>query len=166
MATLLSGAMTIGPATEADLNAIEALEVAAFPADRLSRRSLRAFIRAPHRPLMVAKFGDAVAGYALVALRKGGAAARLYSIAVDPAQAGRGVGRALLQACERYARARDRRAMRLEVRYDNAAAIALYEKMGYRRVGHYETYYADGAAALRFEKSLEAPSDRLSRRLA
>jgi len=163
MATLLSGAMTIGPATEADLNAIEALEVAAFPADRLSRRSLRAFIRAPHRPLMVAKFGDAVAGYALVALRKGGAAARLYSIAVDPAQAGRGVGRALLQACERYARAHDRRAMRLEARYDNAAAIALYEKMGYRRFGHYEAYYADGAAAVRFEKRLEAPPERPAR---
>jgi ribosomal protein S18 acetylase RimI-like enzyme len=163
MATLLSGAMTIGPAAEADLDAIEALEIAAFPADRLSRRSLRAFVRAAHRPLIVAKFRGALAGYALVALRKGGVTARLYSLAVAPAQTGRGVGRALVQACERYARAHDRRAMRLEARYDNAAAIALYEKMGYRRFGHYEAYYADGAAAVRFDKRLDAPSERSSR---
>ena len=37
-----SGGMTIGPASLDDLDAIEALEAAAFPGDRLSRRSLRA----------------------------------------------------------------------------------------------------------------------------
>ena len=106
--------------------------------------------------MIVAKFGETLAGYALVAVRKGGKTARLYSLAVDPKQGRRGVGRALLQACERYARARDLSALRLEVRYDNASAIALYEKMGYRQFGQYEGYYADGGAALRFEKRLDA----------
>ncbi len=156
-----SGSMTVRAASPEDLDAIEALEFAAFPGDRLSRRSLRGFIRAAHRPLIVAKFGDMLAGYALIAVRKGGQSARLYSLAVDPAQGRRGVGRALLQACERYARAHDRRVLRLEVRYDNASAIALYEKMGYRQFGQYDGYYVDGAAALRFEKRLDAaPSGR------
>lgn len=155
-----SGGMTVRAASLDDLDAVEALEFAAFPGDRLSRRSLRNFIRAAHRPLIVAKFGDRLAGYALIALRKGANSARLYSLAVDSAQGRRGVGRALLQACERYARARDRRVLRLEVRYDNASAIALYEKMGFRQFGQYEGYYADGAAALRFEKRLEAAPAR------
>jgi len=150
------GGMVVGAASLDDLDAIQALEYAAFPGDRLSRRSLRSFIVAAHRPLIVAKFGQRLAGYALIALRKGGRSARLYSLAVDPAQGRRGVGRALLQACERYARAHDRTALRLEVRYDNASAIALYEKMGYRQFAQYDGYYADGAAALRFEKRLEA----------
>ncbi len=154
------GGMTVRAASPDDLDAIQALEVAAFPGDRLSRRSLRGFLRAAHRPLFVAKFGERLAGYALVALRKGGKSARLYSLAVDPAHGRRGVGRALLQACERYARARDRSALRLEVRYDNASAIALYEKMGYRQFGQYEGYYADGAAALRFEKRLDPAPGR------
>ncbi len=57
--------------------------------------------------------------------------------------------------------------MRLEVRIDNAPAIALYEKSGYRSFGAVEDYYQDGAAALRFEKTFdqedEAPGRRLSR---
>ena len=152
MNTHVAGGMTIGPASLDDLDAIEALEAAAFTGDRLSRRSLRAFIRAPRRPLIVARFGERVAGYALLSARKGGRTARIYSLAVDPAQGRRGVGRALLQACERYARAHGLEALRLEVRYDNPAAIALYEKMGFRPFGHYAGYYEDGAAALRFEK--------------
>jgi len=152
----VSGGMVVGAASLDDLDAIQALEFAAFPGDRLSRRSLRSFIVAPHRPLIVAKFGQRLAGYALIALRKRGKSARLYSLAVDPAQGRRGVGRALLQASERYARAHGCAALRLEVRYDNASAIALYRKMGYRHFAQYDGYYADGAAALRFEKRLEA----------
>ena len=155
-----SGGMMVGAASLADLDAIEALEFASFPGDRLSRRSLRDFIRSPRRPLIVAKFGPRVAGYALVAVRKGGLSARLYSLAVDAAEARRGVGHALLQASERYARAHGRAVLRLEVRYDNPSAIALYEKMGYQQFGQHEDYYVDGAAALRFEKRLDAPSSR------
>jgi len=154
-----SGGMVVGAASLDDLDAIQALEFAAFPGDRLSRRSLRSFIAAAHRPLIVAKFGDRLAGYALIALRKGGRSARLYSLAVDPAQGRRGVGRALLQACERYARAHGRASLRLEVRYDNVSAIALYQKIGFRQFAQYDGYYADGAAALRFEKRLEAAPD-------
>jgi ribosomal protein S18 acetylase RimI-like enzyme len=159
MNTHVAGGMTIGAASLDDLDAIEALEAAAFTGDRLSRRSLRAFIRAPRRPLIVARFGERLAGYALLSARKGGRAARIYSLAVDPAQARRGVGRALLQACERYARAHGLDALRLEVRYDNPAAIALYEKIGFRPFGHYPGYYEDGAAALRFEKRLAPAAD-------
>jgi ribosomal-protein-alanine acetyltransferase len=159
MNTHVAGGMTIGPASLDDLDAIEALEAAAFPGDRLSRRSLRAFIRAPSRPLIVARFGDRLAGYALLSARKDGRTARIYSLAVEPAQARRGVGRALLQACERYARARGREALRLEVRYDNPAAIALYEKMGFRPFGRYAGYYEDGGVALRFEKRLAPDSE-------
>jgi ribosomal-protein-alanine N-acetyltransferase len=137
-----------------DLDAIMALELTVFATDRLSRRSLRAFILSPRRPLIVAKTDEALAGYALVSLRERASAARLYSIAVDRRNGRRGVGRALMAASEDYAAAHGRRALRLEVRSDNAAAIALYVRLGFRQFGHYENYYADGATALRFEKQL------------
>ena len=148
--------VSIRAANPSDLDAIFALEHAAFSADRLSRRSLRAFIKSAHRPLLVAVLDKSLVGYALVALRQGAPAARLYSIAVDPRIGRRGVGRALIAACERYAARMGAIALRLEVRYDNAAAIALYEKMGFRQFAQCDRYYADGAAALRFEKRLEA----------
>ena len=47
--------------------------------------------------------------------------------------------------------------LRLEVREKNRPAIALYETLGYQRIGRYENYYQDGASALRFEKQLASP---------
>jgi ribosomal-protein-alanine acetyltransferase len=147
--------ISIRPAKLSDLDAIVALEQAVFSTDRLSRRSLRTFILSPRHPLLVAISNRNLLGYALVALRERSVVARLYSIAVDPHAGRQGVGRALVAACEHYAAARGRRALRLEVRFDNSAAIALYERLGFRQFGRYDNYYADGASALRFEKILE-----------
>ena len=47
-------------------------------------------------------------------------------------------------------------ALRLEVRSDNAAAIALYERLGFRQFGRYEDYYADGATGVALRKSRSA----------
>jgi len=138
-----------------DLDAIERLENAAFDTDRVSRRSLREFLRAPHRPVIAGTIGDELAGYALVSLRKTSRTLRIYSLAVDARFARRGVGRALLMACETYARRHGRAALTLEVRYDNASAIALYESSGFRQFGEHAHYYADGATALRYEKALD-----------
>jgi ribosomal protein S18 acetylase RimI-like enzyme len=45
--------------------------------------------------------------------------------------------------------------LRLEVRIDNAAAIGLYERSGYRRGKRLPHYYEDGADGWRYEKSLD-----------
>jgi ribosomal protein S18 acetylase RimI-like enzyme len=47
---------------------------------------------------------------------------------------------------------------RLEVREDNIAAISLYQKLGYKKVGKLERYYGD-AHGLYFKKSLASPED-------
>jgi ribosomal protein S18 acetylase RimI-like enzyme len=60
----------------------------------------------------------------------------------------------LVRALEEEARRRGASRMYLEVRVDNAAAIRLYEKLGYRSIGRREDYYEDGAAALLFAREL------------
>jgi [ribosomal protein S18]-alanine N-acetyltransferase len=149
-------AIAIRLAVLSDLDAIERLERQVFSGDLLSRRSLRDFIQAPHRPLLLASDNEGLAGYALVVLPRGGRVARLYSIAVDPGRARRGVGRALVAAAQTYALGQGRQTLRLEVREDNHAAVALYERLGFCRFGRREDFYADGAAALRLEKRLVA----------
>jgi [ribosomal protein S18]-alanine N-acetyltransferase len=148
-------AIAIRPAQASDLDAIEDLERAVFAGDRLSRRSLKAFI-ASHNRLLVATDPVGIVGYALVIWRRGGRLARLYSIAVSARMAGRGVGRALLAAAQTHAVEQGCAALRLEVREHNRRAIALYERLGYRRFGRYEDYYEDGSAALRLEKRFVA----------
>jgi ribosomal-protein-alanine N-acetyltransferase len=140
-------------ARAADLDALLALE-GHFPGDRLSRRQFRRHLRNPRARLRVLLERGEVCGYALLLLRADSPAARLYSIAIDPARRGRGHGARLLADAERRARQAGAEALRLEVRVDNAAAVGLYEARGYRRCGRIEGYYADGAAAWRYARSL------------
>jgi ribosomal protein S18 acetylase RimI-like enzyme len=137
-----------------DLDALVALENAVFTADIVSRRSFRHFLAAPNVALIIAEERGKLAGYALVLYPPRSDLARLYSIAVAPHTARRGVGTQLLAAAETIARRHGRRAMRLEVHEHNSRAIARYEKSGYRLFGRVRDYYDDHGDALRFEKPL------------
>ncbi|KUH98210.1 GNAT family acetyltransferase [Mycolicibacterium acapulense] len=58
----------------------------------------------------------------------------LWTLAVDPATSLPGVGAALTRALAAIYRERGRAYMDLSVSHDNAAAISLYEKLGFERV--------------------------------
>ena len=58
----------------------------------------------------------------------------LWTLAVDPTSSLPGVGAALTRALADDFRARGRSYMDLSVAHDNAAAISLYEKLGFQRV--------------------------------
>jgi ribosomal protein S18 acetylase RimI-like enzyme len=150
-------AVTVRRARIGDLAALLAMEQAAFTVDHLSRRSFRHFLLSPNATFLVADESNALAGYALVLYPPRSKLARLYSIAVAPHAAGRGIGPRLLAAAEDAAKRRRCRAMRLEVHEHNTRAIARYEKSGYRLFGRHRDYYDDHGDALRFEKPLDAP---------
>lgn len=149
------------PASDLDLAALLRIEERAYQTDRLSRRSFKHWIRSDHAALIVAEVDAGITAYALVLLRRGTRLSRLYSIAVDPAHTGRGLGLALLQAAEAVALDAGRIDMRLEVRRDNISAIALYEKQGYRRFGEYSDYYEDHQGAYRYQRRILTFDSRL-----
>jgi ribosomal-protein-alanine N-acetyltransferase len=67
--------------------------------------------------------------------------AEILSIAVDESMRGRGLGRRLLQRNLQRLAGLGVRAVFLEVGGENAAALALYERMGFEQVGKRERYY-------------------------
>lgn len=67
--------------------------------------------------------------------------AEILTLAVHPDKRGRGLGRALLQACIRKARIMGAKSLFLEVGVDNPAALALYAGLGFARVGARKGYY-------------------------
>ncbi len=146
-----------------DVDALLAIENAVFPTDRLSRRSLRRLVDSDSADVLVAEAGGEVAGYCIVLFRANTRSARLYSIAVAPGRAGRGLGRSLLDAAERAALLRRSRTIRLEVRADNDRAIAIYLRAGFRPAGTIANYYRDGATALKLEKDLLPAASEKSR---
>jgi ribosomal-protein-alanine acetyltransferase len=139
----------------ADLPRLVEIENGSFPGDRLSRRALARHLGSPTAAVLVAtaQSGQVVA-YALLLFRRNASVARLYSVAVDPAARGLGLSRRLMAAAEAAARRRGASALVLEVRIDNAAAIRLYEALGYRRFARRSAYYEDEADALRYRKPL------------
>jgi [ribosomal protein S18]-alanine N-acetyltransferase len=85
--------------------------------------------------------------------------AEILTIAVEAAFRGKGVGRALLGEVLRQASNAGAKAMFLEVAKDNAPALALYERLGFVKVGERAGYYRrnDGtrAAAVIMRKTLD-----------
>ena len=71
----------------------------------------------------------------------------LLNLSVDAPVQGRGLGAAMLDWLMRDAAARGARSMLLEVRPSNTAALRLYERKGFLRVGLRRRYYPahDGA---------------------
>ncbi len=147
-------------ATLRDLDQLVALEQRCFDSDRMSKRSFKHQLQQDHNLLLVAEQASSLLGYVLVFMRQGTSLARLYSIAVSPDAHGMGLGRRLLEAVEEDAAEAGRMFMRLEVRRDNAAAIGLYQRLGYRQFGLYTDYYEDHADALRFQKRI-IPHERM-----
>lgn len=148
-------------ATLADLPALLDLE-RAFPGDRLSRRSFRHLLTRANADVWICTEDGQVVGDAVMLYRNASLTARLYSIVIAPSARGRGIARALVRSVETAALQRSRRRIYLEVRADNAAAIGLYEKIGYRIVGRLVGFYEDGQDALRLQRSLvpETPQHR------
>lgn len=150
----------IRPARLSDLTALTRIENRSFETDRLSRRSFRYLLSRANAATLVDDEPDAgVTGYAMVLFNRGTSLARLYSIAVEPAQRGRGLGSALLRAAEDAARARGAAYMRLEVRVDDPETQSLYRREGYRKFAVQPDYYDDEVDAIRMEKSLAPRPD-------
>jgi [ribosomal protein S18]-alanine N-acetyltransferase len=81
--------------------------------------------------------------------RLGADEAEILTIAVEAASQGKGVGRALLSENLRQAANAGAKAIFLEVDRHNAAAVALYRRLGFVNVGERMGYYRrqDGAPA-------------------
>lgn len=142
-------------AVTADLEAMLALETGSFSSDRLSRAQYRRHLDSDSAVVLIASVHHQLQGNAVLFFRRKSRVARLYSLATLPESRGRGVGSALLAAVITAAGRRGCGLLRLEVRKDNAPAIRLYERHGFRRIGEYGHYYEDGADAWRYESTLD-----------
>ncbi|MDO5499574.1 MAG: GNAT family N-acetyltransferase [Propionibacteriaceae bacterium] len=143
------------PAHARDLDAILALEAAGFgPRERWSRASWASELEADNRIVVVA--GE-VAGIASV--QHVGGVAELNRIIVSQAARRCGLGRALLRAGIDAALELECEEMLLEVRHDNAAALALYAGHGFVEIARRNNYYGEGIDAVILRLGLEDDDD-------
>ncbi len=144
--------MEIQTASLRDLSALRRLEHACFEKDAWPLLDLIAVLTWPDVIKLKAVEDGEMVGFVAGDPRPAEGASWIATIGVDPHYQRRGIGRALLRACEeRIALPR----VKLTVRMSNQAAISLYEKEGYRSVDIWKKYYNDGEDGLVMEKPLQ-----------
>ena len=142
--------MEIQPAGIRDLGAIRRLEHACFARDAWSLLDIMAVLTWPEVVRLKAVEDGDVVGFVAGDPRPSQALAWIATIGVDPHYQRRGIGRALLRACEAQIKLPR---VRLSVRVSNQGAITLYEQEGYRTCDIWRDYYNDGEDALVMEKN-------------
>jgi ribosomal-protein-alanine N-acetyltransferase len=143
--------MEIQFASIRDLGALRRLEHACFEKDAWPLLDLIAVLTWPDVIKLKAVEDGEMVGFVAGDPRPSEEAGWIATIGVDPRYQRRGIGRALLRACEERTTLPR---MRLTVRMSNQGAIALYEQEGYRSVDIWKKYYNDGEDGLVMEKIL------------
>ena len=145
--------MDILSASILDLGPLRTIEHACFDRDTWPLLDLMAVLSFPEVVRLKAVENGKMVGFIAGDRRNSQGLSWIATIAVLPEYQRRGIGRALLQACEvQLSTPR----VRLCVRTDNSSAIRLYEQAGYQRIDIWYRYYKDRGDALVMEKVIAA----------
>ncbi|MGO4256071.1 ribosomal protein S18-alanine N-acetyltransferase [Marmoricola sp. RAF53] len=137
-----------------DVDRVVALEAATQDEDAWSENLVRDGITGglPTISYLVAEVDGEVAGYAVASYA--GDIAELQRIGVDETARRRGLATALLDAVVVAAPATGANRLLLEVREDNAGALAFYAARGFVEIDRRPRYYRDGATAVVMRRPL------------
>ena len=146
----------IRPATAADVDAIARLERENLGQDAWSPALIEDGVAGavPSVRYLVAEDGDEVVGHAVVSLVA--EISELQRIAVDAAHRRAGLATRLLDEVVDIVRRGGADRLLLEVREDNAGAVAFYLARGFAEIDRRPRYYRDGGTAVVMQRRLEA----------
>jgi ribosomal-protein-alanine N-acetyltransferase len=147
----------VEPARPDDVAAIAALEEVALGRDAWSPSLVAQGVEGalPSVHYLVVRAAGEVAAYAVASVA--GEVAELQRIAVDPGRRRSGLATRLLADVCRRAAADGAERLLLEVREDNAGALAFYAAAGFVELDRRCRYYRDGAAAVVMQLALSGP---------
>ena len=149
-----SGGPRVRAAGPDDIGAVVRLESVCLGRDAWSAGLVEAGVREslPTVGYLVAEVGGVVVGHAVTSAA--GDVAELQRIAADPDHRRLGVASALLEAVVEGTRGTEAERLLLEVREDNAGALAFYADRGFTELARRRRYYADGGTAVVMERPL------------
>ena len=138
-----------------DIRRLAELERACFK-EPYPAELLAFFLLSDHHINLVAELNGVIVGFGVAELehQEGRLVGHVWTLEVLEPYRRRGIGRRLLSELEEALRARGATECYLEVRVDNTPALALYEKMGYRRAGLLQDYYGPGEHGFLMRKRL------------
>ncbi|MDR2039512.1 MAG: ribosomal protein S18-alanine N-acetyltransferase [Bacteroidales bacterium] len=139
--------ITIDTATLADIDQILEIEKLSFDSDRFSKQQFSYLISKAKGRFYVLRYEGKIMAYISLTFNQRTCLFRIYSIAVHPEGRGKNLAQQLIAKATEYAREKGAKAMTLEVKTTNLAAIRLYEKNGFTKTSVKHRYYTDGEDA-------------------
>ena len=144
----------VQPFQPRNLDRIVAIEQASFGTEAWDAKLLLEYFRNSPDLFFIAKIGRRIAGYVLTVNLGNSRSAELVSIAVDPRERQRGVGRAMLDATRAQLRSQRIKTWWLMVGIENETALCFYERYGFTRTRLVKRYYGAGRDAWRMRMTL------------
>ena len=137
--------ITIEDASTKDLDQLYEIETACFRREAFTKKQIAQLLMDYNSISLLARYSGKAVGFIIgrISVEEEGLAGHILTLDVLPAQRGRGIGRRLLHELESIFAQKNISESYLEAREDNVAALRLYERMGYEKIGKLKNYYGD-----------------------
>jgi ribosomal-protein-alanine N-acetyltransferase len=143
---------------EGDASAMHALDLVCFePVFRFSERAMRRFAEAPGALSALAEVDGELVGFSIVQIERQAAEVTGYVVTLDvsPAWRRQGLARLLMLEIERKSADAGAVALELHVFEGNSAAMRLYQRLGYIRIGVQLGFYGKDLDGIIYRKRIE-----------
>jgi ribosomal-protein-alanine N-acetyltransferase len=135
--------ITVETATIQMLNVLYEIEKQSFKEEAFSKQQISYLLIDNNGISLAAKVGGEVAGFIIgrIDFVRNRPVGHVMTIDVSPIYRRQGIGQRLMVELEAIFKQKGATECLLEVRENNVAALALYQKLGYQKVGLLENYY-------------------------
>jgi len=135
--------VTIEKASIKHLDRLYEIEIKCFEREAFTKQQIACMLTDSNSVSLVSRVKGKIVGFVIgkIYMDKKSATGHILTIDVSLEHRRKGIGQRLLQEIEKIFRDSGVKICCLETREDNIAALNLYQKFGYKRVGRLENYY-------------------------
>lgn len=148
--------ISIQDASLKHLDRLYEIEQKCFKSEAFTKQQIAHLLAHPNSVSLIAKDNHNIIGFVIGVIfhEREKLTGHILTIDVYPSHRRMGIGSTLLKQIEKIFIGKGVKTCYLEAREDNVAALNLYQKLGYKKVGNLKNYYKDAHGIL-FEKVLQ-----------
>lgn len=137
--------VTVEEASIKHLDRLYEIEMECFESEAFTRQQIAYLLTDYNSVSLIAEVDCEIVGFIIGKMHIDGKSTigHILTIDVSPKHRRRGIGLRLLEDIEKVFRCKGVKVCCLEVREDNVAALSLYQKFGYKKVGRLKNYYGN-----------------------
>jgi ribosomal-protein-alanine N-acetyltransferase len=137
--------VTVEDATIRHLDRLYEIETQCFEKEAFTKKQITQLLTEYNAISLIAKVDSEIAGFVIgrASVDRNALNGHILTLDVSPRHRRKGVGKKLLEEIERIFKEKGAEACYLEVREGNAAALSLYLKFEYKKIGKLRNYYGN-----------------------